>query len=184
MKKKGVEISIRFLVTIIIALIVFIFALTFAFRFFGQAEDYQRKVEQSTRTEIERIMINQGHKVAAYPTQIELYSGDSETIGLGIFSINYDSEKTFNLAVDCVKFINTSEREEDMSNTYGNTCGAIDILYTPASVKIEPNEDHIYAIYIKNDGAWRGTYILNAVVTVDNEPGVYGNVQKIYIKSK
>jgi hypothetical protein len=176
MKKKGMEISINFLVMIVISLVIFIFAITFAFRFFGSAEKYRQQVDENTRKEIENIMINQGYKVAAYPTQIELYPGKDDIIGLGVFSVNFDSNETFELNVSCTKYIKT----DGTAGGDGN-CSKITILYTPKTVDIKPNSDYVYAVYIKNNAAQRGTYILNARVVAEGSQ--YGDVQKIYVKS-
>lgn len=177
MKKKGMEISINFLVMIIISLVVFIFGMVFAFRFFGQAEDYKSKVDQDTRREIESLVIGQGGKVAAYPTQIQLNSGKNEIIGVGVASIGQEFEKTFSLNISCVKYITNSEALGGEGN-----CSKITILYTPTDISLTPNADYIYAIYIKNNNAPLGTYIINARVTAEGI-GQYGEIQKIYVKS-
>lgn len=187
MRKKGIEVGINFLVMIIISLVIFIFGLTFAFRFFGQAEKYRAEVDQNTRREIENIIINQGNRVAAYPTTIELYPGKDETIGLGVFSIGFDGDVKFALNVSCDKYIQPDQTEGDYQANYA--CPMIQILYAPKSpqaVTIKPNEDYVYAIYIKNKGAAPGTYILNGRVTYTDESGTqqYGDVQKIYVKAR
>ena len=183
MKKKGLEISINFLVMIIISLVIFIFALTFAFRFFGQAEEYQKKVDQNTRQQIQDLIINQGQRVAAYPTQTDLYPSKDEVIGLGVYSIGFNGPKTFNLFVNCTKYIyaNGSSAEPDIIQEQCSN-SSWTVLYSPTSVDLKPEGDYVFTIYIKNKGAWRGTYIFNGVVTVDN--GIYGSVQKIYVNAK
>lgn len=184
MNKKGIEISVKFLISIILALVVFIFAMTFAFRFFGSAEDYRDKVEQSTRQEIESMMINQGQKVAAYPTQIELYPSKSENIGLGIFSVNRNDAETFKLNVSCAKYLDPSDVALDLSDPEikQNTCDKIKILYVPHEIELQPNANHIFNIYVENNNAWRGTYVINGEVVVGGQK--YGSVQKIYLKAR
>jgi len=181
MRKKGLEISINFLVMIIISLVIFIFALMFAFRFFGQAEQYQKKIEQSTRQELENLIINQGYKVAAYPTQLELHSGKDAVVGVGIFSVGFEGDKEFLVNISCAAYINMSERLEPPHDD-PKKCGALTVFYSPPSIKIGPNKDYIYSVYIKNNGAWRGTYVINAEVKV--EGARYGDVQKIYVRAK
>jgi len=174
------EISINFLVMIIISLVIFIFGLIFAFRFFGQATSYQKQVDQNTRKEIENIIINQGNRVAAYPTTISLLPGKDDIVGLGIFSIGFNDSAVFSMSANCVKYINTQDMEED--STLPNTCPKITILYTPPSVTIKPNSDFVYAIYIKNTGAWPGLYVINARVVTGTQQ--YGDIQKIYVRTR
>jgi len=185
MRKKGIEIGINFLVVIIISLVVFITGLVFAFNFFGKAQTYQNQVDQNTRREIENTIINQGNRVAAYPTQIELFAGKDETIGLGVFSIGFTASTDFTLDVSCDKFIKTDQSEGDYLAT--SACPKIQILYAPKTVAINPNGDNVYAIYIKNTGAQQGTYIINGRVTYKDSNNIdqqYGDVQKIYLRAR
>ncbi len=180
MRKKGFEVGISFFVTLVISLAVFILSMSLAFNSFNKANQFQRDIDQNSRREIENLIINQGQKVAIYPSQAELYSGKSEIIGLGIFN-NLDNEKIFSLAVNCTKYI----QPDGSAGGVGN-CSRIQILFTPKSVNIKANDNFIYGISVQNKAAARGQYIVNAVVTYpDGATAVqHGEIQKIYVISK
>lgn len=182
MKKKGIEVGINFFIGLIIALVVFGFAMSFAFKFFGKAREYQRELDQNTKAQIESLIINSGDRVVAYPTQVELHSGQSEIIGLGILNILGKTE-TFNIITNCTKLIyadGTTANEEQTQEE----CSKIKIVHVK-SVELKNNVNQITSITIKNEGAARGTYIIDIKVIPSTMPelGVYGGIQKVYLKS-
>jgi len=178
MNKKGIEIGITFLVTLIIALVVFGFAIAFAFKFFGKAKEYQSQVDQNTRSQIEGLIVNSGGRVAVYPTQISLHSGEDEIAGIGILNIR-GSDTNFTINVNCteVVFGNGTSRINPPE------CDNVKITYIK-QYTIKNNNNEIVPVVIKNSGAVIGTYIIDARVTYQGGAGdVYGGVQKIYLKS-
>ena len=181
MRKKGFEVGINFFVTLIIALVVFGFAMSFAFRFFGKAKEYQAQLDQNTRAQLESLIINSGDRVAAYPTQVELHGGETQIIGIGILNI-LGVPKTFNVNVSCTKLIYTDGTAETNPATIAEECAKIKIVYLPTH-ELKNNANEIFSVSIRNTGALRGTYILDAKVTYSGGAEAYGGIQKIYLKS-
>jgi len=185
MSKKGFEVGISFFVTLVIALVIFGFAMSFAFRFFGKAKEYQRELDQNTRAQLESLIINSGDRVAVYPTQTELHSGETEVAGLGILNVlNTATENTFTLEVNCTKLIYNDGTAAGPDETE-TECAKIKLVYLSEYI-IKNNDNIITSIAIKNTGAVLGTYIIDARVTTPDAEGVtqvYGGVQKIYLKS-
>ena len=183
MHKKGFEVGISFFVTLVIALIVFGFAMSFAFKFFGKAKQYQKQLDQNTRAQLEALIINSAERVAVYPTQVELHGGETEIIGIGVLNILEPPppERIFVIKVNCSKFIYTDGNAAD-DTIRDEECEKIKIVYLP-DITLKTNANQIMSISIRNTGALRGTFILDAKVTTAGLTQVYGGIQKIYLKS-
>lgn len=172
MKKKGFELSINFLVVLIITLVVFIFAIAFAYKFFGKAGEMKASIDQRTKSEIQTLIMSQGMKVAVYPTQISMYAGESESLGVGILNV-LGSEKEFAVTLECTKCISETE------------CFCNDMQWVIQSpITIQNNKDEIVAGVIgAADDAESGTYVFDINVEYgDNGMKNYGGLQKVYVK--
>jgi hypothetical protein len=173
MKKKGFELSINFLVALIITLVVFMFAVSFAYKFFGKSEELQAKIDQRTKAELQTLIASQGMKVAIYPTQIETTRGKTVTLGVGILNV-VGSETEFDVTMACTKFISES-------NVIQQPCPqGIKSIIQP-SIVIKNNKDGTVAGAIStNSSAPLGTYIFDITVKYGNTE--YGGLQKVYVK--
>ncbi len=176
MKKKGFELSINFLVALIITLVVFMFAVSFAYKFFSKSTDIQAKIDQRTKAELQTLITSQGMKVAIYPTQIETTRGKTVTIGVGILNI-IGSETEFDVTMVCTKYISAT-------NVISDCPLGIKSIIQP-SIVIKNNKDGTVAGAISTDStAQLGTYIFDINVEYDDNSVTknYGGLQKVYVK--
>jgi len=174
MRKKAQELSINFFVMLIITVVVFGFALAFAYKFFGKSAELQARIDQRTESELQTLISSQGMKVAVYPTQIEATPGKPQTLGVGILNI-LGQKKTFTVSMACTKYINTSSASLNCPST------SIKSVIQP-SIDIENNKEGIVGGVISVDNsASAGTYIFDINVYYDTTTP-YGGLQKVYVK--
>jgi len=83
--KKGFELSINFIVILIITIVVFGLGIRFAYNLFKSAHETVEEFDEQTKAEIERSLY-QGNIVAIPINQKELRVRDAETFGLGILN--------------------------------------------------------------------------------------------------
>jgi hypothetical protein len=173
--KKGVELSINFLVIIIISLAVLGMAGVFFTKFMKGATKIQADYDQQTEQELENLL-SSGQKVAIPFTRKEVNPGDPGVFGIGVLNVA-GSNKNFHILIQC-------------SSTSGPPCLSDTIVRTP--LLINNNEHTKTPIVIPTDKTTpTGTYVFNVCVCPDNPCGdcnagtlnLYdGSIHKIYLK--
>ncbi len=96
--KKGFQVSIGFLVILIITIVVFAMGIRFAYTLFSKAHETVEKFDEQTQAEIERSLY-QGNIVAIPVNNKEIKVGKTETFGLGILN-QLAEEKKFKIFID------------------------------------------------------------------------------------
>jgi hypothetical protein len=201
LNKKAFEVSINFIVVLIISLLVFVFGLYITNKFFGQAEAVKRDIDLETRQQIEKLL-DDGSRVAIPLNRRTIRRGHSDTFGMGILNVLGGSPTIFTVKVgfDAAYEINNS----NMSGANGG--GYIDqewIFSDPQNFTIKNREKETVPIYVKVGGSMssspelttrEGTYVFNAYVCDDIASGdsncdgspaseLYdGHVHKIYVE--
>jgi len=84
--KKGFELSVTFLVILIIAIVIFTSGIYLIKQFFSVTLKIEERVTAQTQKEIERRLIEAGEKVAVPFNRKQVKIGDSRTFGLGILN--------------------------------------------------------------------------------------------------
>jgi hypothetical protein len=156
MNKKAIELSVNFLVIIIISLGILGMAILFFNKMMTGANSIQTSYDKQTEQELEALLIS-GKKVAIPFTRKEVVSGGSVVFGLGILSVNPGLTE-YTIKVECSKYI-----KEDGSTVDGCPT-AVPAVY-PETREINNNE-HVklpIAIATKKDTAV-GTYIYDVCV--------------------
>lgn len=183
--KKGIELSVNFLVVIIISLAMLGMAVVFFNKFFAGAKTIQASYDKQTEEELESLLV-QGKKVAIPFTREEIRAGETAVFGLGILNVA-GGEREFFIEIECDKFI------RDDGSTAG--CPSVEDPLFPSS-KILKNNEHLkvpIAIPTKKS-AQLGTYVYNLCVCDGNSCSgcppwdltkLYdGSSHKIYVKIK
>jgi hypothetical protein len=151
--KKAIELSVNFLVIIIISIAMLGMAVLFFNRLMAGANSIQTSYDQQTEQELEALLIS-GKKVAIPFTRKEVSPGSSVVFGLGILSLG---DTKYTIKVVCSKYINeegtTSDCPIDLPATY------------PEERTLKNNEPAKIPIAIaipKNTNV--GTYVYNVCV--------------------
>jgi len=93
--KKAVELSMNFLVMVILSIVVLSMGIVFVTRLFSEAAKIPDSLNQKTETEIARLL-SSGERTAIYPGEITIPRGKADVFGLGILNIASDNaEKCF-----------------------------------------------------------------------------------------
>jgi len=92
MNKKGIELSINFIVMLIIAIAVFGMGLMLFRQFFIQAEDIKQNLDEQTKAELTQKMMSSSEQVIVYPTQLTIKKNSGDVVGVGILNIGTNTD--------------------------------------------------------------------------------------------
>ena len=182
MNKKAIELSINFLVILIITLVVFGMAMYLLRMFFNTADAIKDNIDTQAEKEIQRILFT-GERVAMPIKEKTIKRGSSDVFGLGVLNIN--SGPSFKIVIEDGPIILKDNTRLDVNA--GNRLG-----YISEYVKTISNNDHTIVsipVRVPRD-ADIGKYILNVKVYdcgdgSSCESETYDDsVHKIYINSK
>src|SRR3989338_7287726 len=94
-KKKGaINLSVEFLVVIIISIVLFGMGVYFLYSLLWQAEDIKSNLDQRTEDEIQRLLIDEGKRVALPLHTADVFAGERHVFGIGI--LNVDVSEPYN----------------------------------------------------------------------------------------
>lgn len=179
-KKAAIGLSINMIVIVIISLVVMGLGITMLYQLVGNAVQQQEGISQKTNAELERLMSDQGKKVAVPFSVASVNRGDAHVFGLGIANIG-GVGNSFNIKVEFVDVVNEQEQvitKEDYRQYVSNW-----VLYNVDNINIEEQEHHKEPILFdvpKN--AVKGQHSFNIRVYTGTEQ--YGNTQKVYLDVK
>lgn len=158
--KKGMELSINFIVMLILAIVVFGLAVALTYKFMQQAYTTQKELDQQTRAQI-LDALDTGAKVAVIPNSINVRSGKSDVAGVGIRNI-LDSGDGFTINV---AFDEAIDEDGGLISSYDTNpeFGKWFIYPTTKTIKRFERDIARVAFGIPG-GAKAGTYIYNVMV--------------------
>ncbi|TKJ17734.1 hypothetical protein CEE44_04340 [Candidatus Woesearchaeota archaeon B3_Woes] len=172
MNKKGLQLTINFIVMLVIALVVFGMGLSLFRKFFVEADVIKQNLDDQTKKEIQQIMMSSADQVVVYPSQLTVRQGKSDIVGIGILNIN-DNTTSFGITPS---WDGTSCYDNDGSVMSG--CTVNDIKVTSVTRAIESNEREIFDIPIRVSGdAQVGKYAVTISVT-----GGTSSTNIVYVK--
>ena len=182
--KKGVELSINFIVMIIISLVVFGMGMMFIKKILAGAENTQSAYYQRYENEIQDIVCSTS-EIVCIPQETRDYSkGDYPSYAVIITNtLNTASENTFKLAV----LFNSAYKTDNSplcgdppnEDTCGNPSKWFTNGYDKGDIIIKNNAEVKKAIALAVKGAMSGTYVFDVTITADGN--TYGNLHKIYL---
>ena len=168
--KKGFELSIGFIVMLIIVLIVFMGSIYFIKEFFYKAEELKYEIERSTQEQIESLL-QQGSLVSLPVNMKETNIGKGLTFGLGIRNVGdtkgFRLVVSFNKAIDSLGEVIVDESYKDFINENW-------LLYDNNEFFLDSNELKVFPIAVRPDfniqeaeATLPGTYLFNICVFAD-----------------
>ncbi len=179
MKKKGtIELSINMLVVVIISLVILGGGITLLYNFISQAEEIKGDLDSRTEAELERLLVDQGQRVALPLHTTILHRGDSHTFGLGILNIG-DASDQFQISVELNRvlqggtIVSLTDAEKQAIATQW-------LLYNTEPILIEEAGHQKEGIFVQvPEDAPDGQYIFNVKVFTSNVQ--YGTTQRVYV---
>jgi len=180
-KKAAIGLSINTLVVVIISLVILGSGITMLYKFIGGAEDIKGQLDSKTNEELERLLVNQGERVALPLNSVTIPKDNSHVFGMGILNIE-EVEANFKIDVRISKFVDSNGNILDLSP--GEEADVLEwALYNNEPMTIAENEYQKESIMITvPNTASEGQYIFKAQVFKDDES--YGNIQKFYVTVK
>ena len=199
-KRAAFNLTVNFLVIIIIAMVVFGFSVFIIKKFFTHAETIKMTYDERTEKEIERLL-DDGSKVAIPFDKKTIPNGEFDTFGIGILNIldtgpsnNFRIDISFNKAFDkrnneiCSIIAGNTNDCSNPETWIQTTTGTFlpspedHILRTEKTIRNYEQEKFLLAIDVKN--APQGTYIFDVEVTYQDtallwEP--YDPLHKLYV---
>ena len=180
-KKAAIGLSINTLVIVIISLVILGSGVTLLYKFIGSADSIKGSLDQRTNQELERLLVDQGRKVALPLHTKTLERGDTHTFGMGILNIGGVGDQ-FKIEVGLVRYLDqgtivdlTEEQKAMVVNSW--------LLYNDQEINLEEAEHHKEAILVNvPNEALVGDYIFNVKVYVGAIQ--YGTTQKFYVTVK
>jgi len=166
MNKKAIELSVNFLVMLIIALAVFGMGLMLFKQFFSQAENIKQNLDEQTKAELTQKMMSSSEQLIVYPTQMTIPRGSSDVFGVGILNIGTGTD------------FNISTTYSGCYNNQGDsiTCAATSLaLYSgDKSVTVGLNKREIFNSPVRvSSGAASAKYAITVEV-IDPDGGSLG----------
>ncbi|NOZ80910.1 MAG: hypothetical protein GXP63_04515 [DPANN group archaeon] len=177
-KKAAIELSINFIVIIVMSVVIFAGGIFIAQKMFSGADDVLNDLDQQSVARIESLL-DDGARVAIPFKTRQASRGESAVFGIGILNIlktptDFTIEVEFDSAYDGDTLLCDSS-----SNPTGCTPAATSWntpddwpIYDTQPHTLKTNQKDVYRILVKvPDDATSGTYIFNVKVTYEDSPG-------------
>ena len=140
LNKKGIELSINFIVMLIIALVVFGMGIKLFTMFFAEAENIKDDLDEQTKKELQAKMMSSPDQVVVYPTSLTIQKGKADIIGVGILNIGTG---TFTLTS---VFQNCYDRDGEAMIDQTTCKNNIGLLPDPRTISVPVNKREITII--------------------------------------
>jgi len=181
MNNKGaLGLAINTIVVIIIALVILGLGTNLMMGWISGAQDLKNELDSKTQAELERMLVDQGKKVALPLHTATIERGNSHVFGLGVLNIDveeYGNEFTFEVSLSKDRYLD----EEGEFQVYSNTAIQSWLLFNPGPVKIDENQHHSVSILVNiPTESFKGKYIFNVKVK-DGNGQQYDNTKKFYV---
>ncbi len=96
--KKGFELSLNFLIVMILSIFILVGGIVFTYRFLNVVQDREDSIDEQTKRQIEDLLI-EGHQVAIPIDTIKIRKGDQDMFGIGIYNTLRDGTSSFRVAL-------------------------------------------------------------------------------------
>ncbi len=176
-KKGSINLAINTIVMVIIGMVILTSGLLLMKQFISGAEEIKEGLDAQTESELQRLLVDQGKKVALPLHTVTLIGGDSHVFGLGILNIEAATYgDSFSIEAAFSRYLN-----EDNSETSTSQHAISWLLYDEGPFYIEENQYQAQSIYLEvPNTATKGTYIFNVYV-YDGNGNRYDSVKKMYV---
>ncbi len=175
LNKRAIELSLNFIVIIVITLIIFGFGVNFISRLSSQATELQEMTVSELDERIGSLICESSDRVCVGIDRKTISKGDFGIFGLKILNI-VENENFEVIIKNPENYLGYKKDGNEIAVSNPK------LIVNPAarSVNIKKNEERDLGIGIEvPDNAVPGTYILN--VEIKNAGALYGTVQKLYV---
>ena len=158
MNKKGIELSVNFMVILILTIVVFGFGLYFTQQLFQGVNKIQAQLDSDAEANI-RLRLDRGERFSIPISSKSTKLGQTVTFGVGLVNINLDPDGTnFLIEVECDSGITLGQ--QPITDACETGAGSLVASENPRLLK--PNEKVVIPVAIRIEGSKpKGTYIFN-----------------------
>ena len=181
-RKGAIELSANFIVVIIISFVILVGGISIFFKLKASAQNYVDTVDKQTQDNIKSIMLSNNYRVAVYPRDLTLKSGDGEQVGIGITNID-DVAKDFTIKLYAVKYYQSADTPV-MDTIDGGREEAYYIQSSTTPFTIAPKNQVVKGVLLKMPDTRRGQYVytFDIITTADDGTGDYNyGVVQVYV---
>lgn len=182
--------SMEFLVTVIIALVILGTGITLLYSFITSAEETKANLDTRTNEEMERLLVDEGKQVALPLHTANVPAGKTHVFGVGILNTGNLGGNNFKIGLGLAKYIDKvgNSKKADEMNPQEKKEAESWVLYNDELIPILENEHEKEPLLIKiPKTAPKGQYIFNVKVYLVKDDGTeeqYGNTQNFYVTVK
>ena len=174
MNKKAFELSINFIVILIISIVIFGFGIKFVYDLMNQANEIKDITEKEINAQLENILCDSSERICIGTSTKEIRPNKVGVFTVGILNTGDESEF----------YIDVKESDSDDIPQIGKKYWMLKNELT-----LDPNEQEKVGIAVQIPGGTKkGTYVLNVYVCKDESISCekdstkrYGTTQKIYV---
>ena len=171
MNKRAIELSINFLVIVIISLVMLSTGILLIKRYFGTAEEIKAQLDEQTVAHIEELL-EEGDVVAMPLKRKTIGSGETGIFGLGVLNINEQPE-TFTVEIALSQLV---KKDKTTAAPAQLEYDPTDWLLYEKSFTLDYKESRKIPIRVAvPGGVFSGTYIYNIEVLP------YERITKMYV---
>ncbi|HIH42690.1 TPA: hypothetical protein HA246_03530 [Candidatus Woesearchaeota archaeon] len=151
--KRGIELTINFIVMLILGIAMLSGAIMLTTKLFGKAKAYQTQIDANTQAEIKKLITSSNDLVVIYPARKTMGRKESATFGVGVQNtLKQAAEEYFTIDVAFARSYYTDKTKQcDSGNE--NTCASPSgWLKLGNSQKIKRNEVKSFPVIIATKG--------------------------------
>jgi len=192
-RKAALQLSVNFLVILIICIVIFSSGVYVIKRFFSHAETITMTYDERTEKEIERLL-DDGSRIAIPFDKKVIYNGEFKTFGIGVLNmLNTGPANKFNITI---KFKKAFDKGNEQICQGNGSCGPPDTWLQTTSgdgaenlgvsvektIKNNAQEKFLLGVGVKS--ALPGTYIFDLDVIYFDSPDwePYDTLHKLYVE--
>jgi hypothetical protein len=175
MNKSGIELSINFLVIVIISIVMLTSGILLIKNYFGTAEDIKDQLDEQTISQIESLL-DEGDYISMPLNRKTISAGESSTFGLGVLNVLSGSPTTFDVNITLSRLVKKDKTEATQQELNSIPDPENWILYEE-SFTISYKSKKAVAIYVEvPKGVFSGTYIYDIGI-----PQYQNRITKMYV---
>jgi hypothetical protein len=165
--KKAIELSVNFLVIVILSIAMLGMGLYLVRTFFKGAEETKSQLDEQTREKIVE-MLSYGENTAMPFNQKSIYAGESATYGVGVLNIDPKNTQTFKVEIKADKAYDFENKPITPDRGYSFTLGVEKdwLLYDEEPFTLKAHEQkEILALVTVPKVVVRGNYVFNVSIS-------------------
>ena len=164
MNRKGIELSVNFIVILILTIVVFSFGLYFTQKIYEGLDKIKADLDSDAEANI-RARLDRGERFSIPISSKETKLGQTVTFGVGLINVRSQTAG-FDIIAECEGRLGSDQQEIDKS-----ACDFAEFLVATSNPQLKPNEKIIVPVAVRVLGrGQKGTYIFNIRIGDGTDP--------------